>query len=252
MIEITRKEAHLVWPLLQTLRYDNVLDALIHGYHGTMTVDDLDKPTVFLGWVGFVYFLAGNPNSVKSKQMIQGIPKGVEINTTAAWVKVLEENYPKHIQKITRYAFAAEHLDKTHLSNVASGFQKDYTIAKIDERYYHQIIRDQWGLSFVSNFKDYRDYQAHGLGFVVLKNDIIVAGASSYAYFNGGYEIEIITHKDYRNQGLATAIGAHFCLACLQTQKIPSWDAANLTSKRLADRLGFTFEYSYDVFIINA
>ena len=43
-----------------------------------------------------------------------------------------------------------------------------------------------------------QDYVNRGLGFVAWHDGIIVAGASSYTVYQGGIEIEIVTHEDYR------------------------------------------------------
>ncbi|MFH5882241.1 GNAT family N-acetyltransferase [Liberiplasma polymorphum] len=249
-IKATPLNMDTLWPLLSPLRYDNLLDALIHGFHGEMMTDDLKNPSVFLGFIGWNYYLSGNPNSKCAIELIKKVPYDTEIHTTALWVKALEAIYPNQLIRKTRYAHHANDLNKDHLNKIINALNPNYHIKPIDKPLYNQILKEGWGEDFVGNFKDYQDFKENGLGFLVLDNETIISGCSSYIRFNGGYEIEIITRNDYRNQGLAKIIGAYFTLECLKRNKIPHWDAAHESSKRLASKLGFTFAYAYEVFII--
>ncbi len=84
-----------------------------------------------------------------------------------------------------------------------------------------------------------------GLGFVAVKDGEIVAGASSYLVYHGGLEIEIDTRMDHRRRGLAYACGAKLILECLNRGIYPSWDAHNLASVSLAEKLGYHLDYEY-------
>ena len=74
----------------------------------------------------------------------------------------------------------------------------------------------------------------------------IVAGASGYSRYRGGIEIQIDTRADCRRQGLAAACAARLILDCLSRGLYPSWDAANLPSLRLAEKLGYRFSHAYE------
>lgn len=86
---------------------------------------------------------------------------------------------------------------------------------------------------------------------VVKKNGVPVSGASSYSVYNGGIEIQIDTRTDYRRQGLAAAAAAGLILECLDRDLYPSWDAANLWSVALAEKLGYQFDHEYDAYHVN-
>ncbi len=249
-ITVTNDQVHLVWPLLQSLYYDNLLDALVHGYHGEMITDSLNDPTVFLGWIGWNYYLTGDVLSPHADAIISKIPVGTEIHTTDDWVIYLSQKYGQRLKRKTRYAHSAENLNEPHLKSLVELLKPEYKIKQIDASLYTQILKDRWGSDFVENFKDFDDFYHHGLGYVIMHKDKIISGISSYIRYNGGYEIEIITHPDYRGQGLAMSIAAQFCLTCLKQNKTPYWDAAHEASMRLAKRIGFTFTKAYEVLII--
>lgn len=77
--------------------------------------------------------------------------------------------------------------------------------------------------------------------FVVLHNDNIVCGASSYTVYDKVIKIEIDTKKDYRRKGLALVCASKLILECLNRELYPSWDAANRESVALAEKLGYHF-----------
>ena len=76
------------------------------------------------------------------------------------------------------------------------------------------------------------------------------AGASSFSTYSGGIEIEVDTRQDHRRKGLATACAARLILACLDRGWYPSWDAQNVWSVGLAEKLGYRFSHTYTAFEI--
>ena len=100
----------------------------------------------------------------------------------------------------------------------------------------------------VALYGDYAQYRERGLGAVILKDGEPVSGASSYSGYLGGIEIEIDTRTDYRRRGLAYICGAKLILDCLERGWYPSWDAQNLWSVALAEKLGYHFDHEYVVY----
>ena len=75
------------------------------------------------------------------------------------------------------------------------------------------------------------------------------AGASSYTIYDGGIEIEIDTRPDQRRQGLALACGAQLILTCLERRLFPNWDAHDLRSAALAEKLGYRMDHPYRAYL---
>jgi len=63
--------------------------------------------------------------------------------------------------------------------------------------------------------------------------------------YNDGIEIQIDTREDHRRKGLAAACGAALILECLKRGIYPGWDAANMESVRLAEKLGYRLKGPY-------
>ena len=101
-------------------------------------------------------------------------------------------------------------------------------------------MEQEWAWDLCGCFADADDFLARGLGVAVtMGGDLPVSGAASYAVCDGAIEIEIDTRPDFRRQGLAAACGARLILECLDRGLYPSWDAIDLRSAALAEKLGY-------------
>lgn len=103
---------------------------------------------------------------------------------------------------------------------------------------------------WVSQYPDYESYKTLGLGVVILKDGEPVSGASSYSSYRNGIEIQIDTREDFRRKGLASSCAAALILECTKRGLYPSWDAQNPGSVALAEKLGYHFDYEYEVYEI--
>ena len=89
-----------------------------------------------------------------------------------------------------------------------------------------------------------------GIGFCIIQDDQIITGASSYSSCEGAIDITIGTINEYRRKGLAIKCASRLILACLEKGIYPRWDAANLESVALAEKLGYRFKEVYQVFTL--
>ena len=87
--------------------------------------------------------------------------------------------------------------------------------------------------------------ELHKNGVEVVLVSSPAAGASSYAVWDGGIEIQIDTRPDLRRRGLALSCGARLILTCLDQGLLPSWDAHDRRSAALAEKLGYRLDRPY-------
>ena len=80
---------------------------------------------------------------------------------------------------------------------------------------------------------------------VILKDGRIVSGASSYTRYKEGIEIEVDTVKEERRKHLALVVCSALIVRCLEEGLYPSWDAQNMDSVHLAEKLGYEFDHEY-------
>ena len=168
------------------------------------------------------------------------------------WERCIEQTFQSNAERFTRYATKKEWgvWDYKKLEQIAGSIPEGYEIQMIDEEVYDYAINHGWCRDWVGQYTDYEDYRENGIGVVVTKDSIPVAGASSYAYFSEGIEVEIDTHKDYRRKGLGLICGARLILECAERGLYPSWDAHNQASLSLARKLGYRLDHPYTAYMV--
>ena len=221
----------------------------LQGYMGYAVTDSEEHPCSAEIVVGDFCFFAGTPNPGLAAKAAAPIM----IPRTETWGKTLEDVWGGRAEKTTRYAIKKEpgvfpvELLRKYTCRIPEGF----TLRLFDEQIYKAALREGWSADLCSLFADYEDYKQRGLGVAVLYNGKLVSGASSYAVYRGGIEIEIDTKPQFRQRGLATACGARLILECLEHGLYPSWDAHDLRSVSLAEKLGYHLNCPYPVYIKN-
>ncbi|GAA0774758.1 hypothetical protein GCM10008908_25150 [Clostridium subterminale] len=83
-----------------------------------------------------------------------------------------------------------------------------------------------------------------------MKDGEIISGASSYSYCEGAIDITIETKPEYKRKGLALACASKVILECMERGLYPQWDASNLLSVSLAQKLGYNVDKEYWVYFI--
>ena len=159
-------------------------------------------------------------------------------------------NAGARIKKMTRYHTRLPEggFDRELLERFAAYDAECVSILKAGKNEYELLKNCDWENCFVSNFKDREDFFEHGLGYVCIIGGELASAATTFGYYSGGYEIQLATAPKFRRRGLAAAVSAAFLLECLDRGKTPHWDAANMTSVRIAQRLGFVFDGEYEAF----
>ena len=252
MKTIPQKKMKNIAPLFSWSE-DKLVLSCLQGYSGQAFADDPDFPTAALiVSVGFS-FIGGNPASVQAVALLNSIPADTELIPQPNWSEMIENILGSRALKQTRYGFKKEPgvFNRELLEKYAAELPESFHIKKIDHEIYDLVNSEPWSLSFIENFPTKEDYLKKGLGVVAMFNGRPVAGASSYILYDGGIEVEIVTKPEYRRRGLASACGARLILECLNRGLYPSWDAANVPSCLLAQKLGYIFSGEYTSYSIN-
>jgi len=193
-------------------------------------------------------FLAGEPD----EGLLRNIVGPILVPRTADWHPLIKSVFGERATLETRYAIRKEPdiFDRKKLSEYAATLPQGYELREIDEKLVSVLLSEDWSKDFCTAFESPLDCCRRGIGFVAVHNGIPVAGAGSYCIYLQGIEVEIDTRKDHRRRGLATACGARLILECLDRKIYPSWDAYDLRSVALAEKLGYHRGEPYPVFWI--
>lgn len=219
----------------------------VQGVMGSVLADDPERPAAAMARLGDFRFFAGRPD-----EELVGLPSDgfcILVPRDEVWSACIRRVWGAQARPITRYAIRKDTVfDQAHLHAAAASLPAGYTLREIDEALFHQCRAAAWSRDLVSQFPDYAAYRRLGLGVAALKGERIAAGASTYARYADGIEIEIDTEEGERRRGLAYACGAQLILNCLARGLYPSWDAHNPASVALAEKLGYRLDHPYPAF----
>ncbi len=224
-------EEALIWSCLQ-------------GHMGNMRLDDPENPASAVIDIGDFCFFAGIPN----RELLTGFIGGkLLIPKDKPWEQLIEDFYGNRVSKTLRYAIKKEPdvFDTEKLDSYIKTLDSCYELKLFDQAIFKMAQTETWSADLCSQFKDYADYRCRAIGAAIMHNGKLVAGASPYAVYHGGIEIEIDTNPEYRRRGLATICGAKLILECLKRNIYPSWDAHDLRSVALAEKLGYHLSHPY-------
>lgn len=229
----------LIWSCLQ-----NVM--------GDIYICSGENPRSAMAVLGDFCFFAGEPE----EELVSYKKKGtlpdflIMVPQNEAWAQLIISVYGDKAKRRTRYAIKKEPdvFHGEHLREAAASLPPEYSIAMMDEELFSKCRANDWSRDLVSQYETYEVYRNLGIGAVVLKDGEPVSGASSYSRYREGIEIEIDTKKEFRRKGLAYACGARLILECLERKLYPSWDAQNLWSVALAEKLGYHYDHEYTAF----
>ncbi|MDO4507167.1 MAG: GNAT family N-acetyltransferase [Spirochaetales bacterium] len=243
--EISEKVRSLFEGWNETLIYSCLQQVM-----GKVFVTDVENPESAAAFVGCFEFFAGVPD----EELVRNKPEGFIIMTPQndGWSFLIEKCFPEAKRK-TRYAIRKDTVfDRAHLEKMVALLPAGYEIKKIDGELYDNCLLDPVTADFVSSFGTKENFLEKGRGVVILNDGKIAAGASSYTRYREGIEIEVDTMPDERKKNLATVATAKLILNCLDENLYPSWDAQNLTSVHLAEKLGYRFDHEYAVYEVSS
>ncbi len=228
----------------------------LQGYMGQAWADDAQRPASAQIIVGDFCVFAGLPNKELAAHIPAEFPSDtiLMIPQNEAWAALIEQAYPSRFERVLRYAIKKEPdvFDRIKLQSYIDNLPHGYTLSMIDEALYTKAKAESWSRDLCSQFPSYASFEAHGVGVMALYGTIPVAGASSYSVYDKGIEIEVDTSRDFRRKGLALACCAKLILECLDRGLYPSWDAHDLRSVALSEKLGYHMDKEYVTYIITA
>lgn len=258
LTELPREHRPRLSPLFQG-QSDTLIRSCLQGHMGRAWVNDGQAPSCALLAVCDFCYVAGDPDAPGANELLRLLsPAGRKrdlfvIPPNERWSERLRAVYPNAVP-ITRYAIRHEGdvFDRARLQRFAADLPHGYRIRKIDEALYDMLLRHEELRDLCANFDSANDYLARARGYVAVCDGTPVSGASAYAVYDHGLEIEVDTHPEHRRKGLALACSAALMLDCLEAGIYPSWDAANLASVRLSERLGYRFDREYTAYCLPA
>ena len=236
---------------LFTDQVDSLVTSCLQGMMDSrIYVTDPENPRSAMAFLACFAFFAGEPD----RELASFKPKGVVgmVPSSEDWAKLIEACQPD-ADKVTRYAIQKNaKFDRANLEKLVAALPAGYEIKRIDADLYDKCLDIDDFEDGVCHFASKEQYLEMGRGFAVVKDGEPVSVASSYTVYREGIEIEIDTLEGERRKGLAAAVCAALILSCLDDGLYPSWDAANMDSVHLAEKLGYEFSHEYPCYWLDA
>lgn len=227
-------------------RVDLSIDCAIEGQMGRAFVDDPEEPTAFRIEVGPFFYLAGDAAGPGGRAMLKAIaPYTLFMPSSPGWLEAAMAMYGGRLVGFARYSFSAEHVSAEHLDHLCatSPFRDD--VRRMDVPF----VAELWGRDHfveLADFDSVEDFVRRGIGFYLENKGTLVGAAYSSLVCSRGIEVSIFVLEDHRRQGIATILAARLLAWCLENNAQPHWDAANLESCRLAEKLGYIQTGQYE------
>ncbi len=227
---------------------ETLIRSVLEGHMGRALVDDADHPASAQLVIGGFCFFGGRAS--ESLALRAGAMELVPQNT--AWSEAIERAWGERAEKHLRYAMKKDPdaFNRTTLQYYVDSLPDGYELRLFDESICEQSQTEEWSRDFYACFHNCGDFMRRGFAAAVLRDGVLVSGAGTYAVYSGGVEVEIDTHPEHRQRGLATACGARFILEALDRSLYPNWDAFDLRSVALAEKLGYRVDHPYTVYMV--
>lgn len=227
-----------------------IIWSCLDGTMGTVFADDPSEPASAAAFLGDFCFFAGVPDQALVRHTAERAAGFlILIPQNDDWAVCISRTLAQRVRLVTRYAIRKDtDFDMERLKHAATLLSEGYSLQEMDEASFAQCRSQAWSRDLVSQFQNFEAFQALGFGVVICQNGDVLAGASTYARYRQGIEIEVDTRQDMRRKGLAYACCAKLIVLCLERGLYPSWDAHNRASVALAEKLGYRLDHPYLAF----
>lgn len=229
-------------------RVDISIECVLEAYMGKAFVDNAETPSAFKILVGPFFYLAGDAFGEGGQVMLKDIkPYNLFMSSSPGWVEECRRLYGERLVAFERYSFSSERLS---LENVQQFCRKSvHDIKQMDIALLERVQGHDHFID-ISDFDSPSDFMERGIGYYAEKNGEVIGAAYSSLVCNQGIEISLFVLDDHRRQGIATALSANLVRWCLENNMDAHWDAANLESCRLAEKLGYVSLGKYQAFYL--
>lgn len=233
-------------------RVDVSIECVIEGQMGKAYVDDPVDPSAFKIQVGPFHYYAGDAWGNGGQEMLGKFePYNLFMSAAEGWVDVARKIYGERLIGFDRYSFSSNRLSLEHLQKLIQGLDVSLNVKKFDAL----LLERTWGQEHFIDVPDFEspiDFMERGIGFYVERNSEIIGAAYSSLVCSTGIEVSLFVEESYRRKGVATALSAHLLQWCLQNNMDAHWDAANIESCNLAEKMGYTPAGSYKAYYLSA
>jgi GNAT superfamily N-acetyltransferase len=161
------------------------------------------------------------------------------------WIEAAREFHGERLELFPRTSFSAGRLSLERLGSLLARSAYKDRLEQLDTALAGQIWRGENHYLDISDFESGQDFIARGVGYCLRADGKIVGAAYSSLACSRGIEVSLYVEPEQRRKGVATALSCRLLSYCLERGMEPHWDAANIESCDLAEKLGYIRTGSY-------
>ena len=254
MVHVDKSEMNKIAHMFDGIQ-DSMVIACLQGYNGDAYVKSWENPQAALIVSAEYSFFGGDPEAEDADYLVEHFFDVADTDSSTAifaderpeWENTLMSCKTNHPERLIRYGIVQKDydFDMDNLQGYIDALPEGYQMESFDEDIYNQAMAEKWSVEFCEGFESAEDFLKRGRGVAVLKDGRLVSGISTQTVYDGGAELQLATHEEYRRCGLAVSCAAALVKECSEAGIRPHWDAANTISKRIALKLGYEYKGEY-------
>ncbi len=254
MIRVEKNEMNKIAHFFEGIQ-DSMVIACLQGYNGEAYVKSWEDPKAALIVSAEYSFFGGAPESSDAEYLVKNFfdVAGTDASTAIfpehlpEWEQTLMACKANNPESVPRFGIVQKDydFDLEMLRDYAASLPDGYEMKDFDEDLYNQAMSEKWSEEFCEGFASAEEFLTRGFGVAAVKDGRLVGGISTQTVYDGGAELQLATHEDHRQKGIAAACAAAMIIKCKERGMRPCWDAANLISKRIALKLGYEYKGEY-------
>jgi len=231
-------------------RVDISIECVLQDQMGMAFVDNLETPSAYMIKIGPFHYFAGDANGAGGQEMVKSFqPYNMFMSAMPGWAEAFMNFYGERFFEIERYMSSSENISIEHLRKLCQDSKFVQDVKRMDTNLL-QNIKGQDHFVDISDFESPEDFAERGIGFYLEKDGEILGAAYSSLVCTTGIEVSLFVADNHRRQGLATALSANLVRWCLENNMDAHWDAANPESCKLAAKLGYTSQGTYQAYFL--
>jgi GNAT superfamily N-acetyltransferase len=231
-------------------RVDLSIHCAIEGQMGRAFVDDLETPRVFKIQIWPFFYLAGDATGPGARAMLEAIvPYTLFMPSSPGWIEAGKRMYGERLVGFERHSYSSQQISVEHLDRLCSSLEFGQDVKRMDLMFAAPLWNQDHFVD-LSAFDSAEDFVERGIGFYLERNGTAVGAAYSSLVCSLGIEVSLFVSEEYRRRGIATALASRLLKWCVENQARANWDAANLESCRLAEKLGYIPAGTYQAYYL--
>lgn len=232
-------------------RYDLTLESVIEGQMGKAFTNNIEDMKLIRVEIEPFNYFAGDALHPEALTMVKSLkPNSFVMPSQNGFEALIHDVFENKVHVMNRSLYHARGLDQQEITRQIEAFEPLGQISRVDLKRAKAVFEDHKSMIYLKDFESASDFYERGLGFVMELEGKIIGAAYSTIISGAKAQIALNVSHAYRKQGIATILALHFVKHCLENHIEPVWVANNPETCKLAEKIGFELDATYNILYI--